>query len=247
MEVGGYACPAFDKKIEHTIFANRPKYVAEVTRDFSAWPDRSVGRSGAEHVSTRIGTIDMSDGERRVVGPHGACAYEDGIAASPQRVHVGSGLGSGDPLTRTIGSGRSAIERCSHLQGHERTTVGAMKQVRPELASDRVGCDTDVDLNSCASQLVDPSASDERVGVEHANHNSPDASLDECLGTWPRSAVVIAWFECREHCAVLERRTSSRGRADGDDLSMWTAWRRGCAAMDRTIGADDDGTNARVR
>ena len=81
-------------------------------------PDRSrhgctlaPGGRPAEHDAQRVGAGDVADGQRRVVGAHGAGADEDRLALGAQAVGVGAGLGAGDPLARAVGRRRARRRR----------------------------------------------------------------------------------------------------------------------------------------
>ena len=114
----------------------------------------------------------MADGERRIVGAHGAGADEDGVALGAHAMGVGPRLVAGDPLARAVGRGGPAVDGRGELE-HDIGPAGApMGEVRRELRFDRLGLDADGDLDARGAQGGDAPPGDVRVGILDADDDT---------------------------------------------------------------------------
>ncbi len=107
---------------------------------------------------------------------------------------VGAGLPVGDPLAGTVLRGRATIQGGCPLQGDERALQARRGQPYAQLGFHTVGEHPLDDANACRIQNLGTATGD-RTGVAHGEHDRADARLDERLRARPGVPLVVAGLQ----------------------------------------------------
>ena len=190
-----------------------------------AGPWRRRARGRAPPATGRPGRRGVAHGQRRVVGPHGAGADDDGVALGPEAVGVGPG--GSDPVIhwlRAVGRGGAPVEGRGQLE-HD---VGAAGVPVVQVGRSR----------SAASSAATPTSTVDAGGPQRVR--SPGRPPGGRGPRWrrrpgPTPAATSAsahggvrpWCEqgSRVTHAVAPRRSCAPGRVEGDDLGVRAAHR----------------------
>ena len=190
MERGRDGRAALDHRLHDPLPAELVEHVVEVTLQLERGLDlRSVGRM-SEHDPQRVATLDVADGERRVVGAHGAGADDDRVALGPQPVGVAPRGVAGDPLARAVGRRGAAVEGGRELEHDVGPAGAAVLQVRRELCTHLVRAHADGDVDPRGTQPSDALSPHVRVGVLDADDDPGDAGSDDRVGAGRGAAVM---------------------------------------------------------
>ena len=118
-------------------------------------------------------------GQRQFIGPHGqggivrqhrANTSQNGTAARPPLLHIGPGLGAGNPLAFTAGHGGAAIQTHGLLQPQQRALLF---HPQTEARIERPGARRQHiagDLNPRRLQFPDAAAGNLGIRVDHGHH-----------------------------------------------------------------------------
>ena len=239
---------ALDEQLEVALGAELVEQLAEVAAVLEAGPHLGVGRRLAEHdaLGVATGRRRVADGEARVVGAHGAGADEDRVALGSERVGIGPGLGTGDPLAGAVGRGGAAVERRGQLQHHVGAAGAAVVQVRGE---QRLGLRR---RRRPPRPRCRPPAAGRCPGPATSGSGSSMATTTRPTPASMRASAhggVRPWCEhgSRVTQAVAPREVVVAGRGEGGRLGVRAADRRGRALEHRAVGGLDHAADPRVR
>ena len=153
---------------------------------------------------------------------------------------VGPGRFSGDPLARSVGGGRAAVERGRQFEHDPGPASAPMPQIRGQLFTHRPFIDADIHDDAGGPQLRDPPAGHKRVGVKRPDDHTDDSGRDQRIGAGSGAALMSARFKRR----VKRRPTGGRSRRiERDPLGVRTAGRLGGAVKRPSSGRDQHRTD----
>lgn len=203
----------------------------------AATDDDGDGLVGVERIA-------VARGERRVVGEDGAGADDDGIGCGAATVHVGTGVGAGDPLTRAVGCCGAAVQALRPLHGHMRAAEALCVQPVADESLCGILLLTRDHVDTGGAHALRPAAGN-RAGVVECIDDAGDAGVDEGEGAGARAAGVITRLEGddgRRAAALLGRELGER-----IDLGVRCA-RAAVPAFGEGLarGGEDDGPDLRV-
>lgn len=107
----------------------------------------------------------MAHIERRIVDPHGVGADHDGVAVGPEPMGISLGGTSGDPPTRSVRGGGTAVDAHAQLQHHPRAPRDPMFQVGRQLSPDGGCLHTDLHLDAGITETADSCPGHPGIGI----------------------------------------------------------------------------------
>ncbi len=131
-------------------------------------------------------------------------------------MHVAARRRAGDPAAAAVGGGAVTVQRRRELPAHEGAGVDESEDPGAVECLRLFTQQTVLDLDTCRTQSICAAGGD-RVVIRHREDHAPNSRRDQCLGTRPGAAGVVAGFESH-HCRGALRRWA--GSAQGRCLGM---------------------------
>ena len=146
---------------------------------------------GVQHDANRVLAGYVPNRERRIVRQHRAHAHEDGVRLISKTMRLGARGFASDPLGVSGPRGDLAVERDGGFECHVRKpSLDVFCEVRDERRALLLQ-ETDLDLDSTALELVEPSGYVGR-GVPATDDDPGDASRENRVGARAGSPMVVA-------------------------------------------------------
>ena len=106
-------------------------------------------------------------------------------------MHIGSGLGAGDPPAGAVGGGDAPVDGGGHLQDDQWPTGPSMVEVRGQLFSHFVGSYPDHHLQPHLSKSCDAPTGDLRIRILDGHHDTGHPSGHDGLSARTGPSLVM--------------------------------------------------------
>ena len=191
------------------------------------------------------GRVDVSRGERRLVGESGAGADHDRLGLGPQAMGVGACGDTGDPARRPVGGGRLGVEAHRRLDQAPRPAGAAVVEIRRQRPARARRARADLDVEPRGAEPCQPAPGNSRVRVLERHHDPSHAGRDQRVRAGGRTPLESAGLErdVRGTAAgTLPRRREGVGLGVGGARTSVPP-----LAGDRTLLVDDDAADPGIR